>query len=163
MNFRHLSSATYQTTFTQWPIQIPAGGNPKGGGAILLFGQNFPKICSKMKAIGPRRTQRISGAPPIRQWDYSGGSRILPRRWYANPIFYQRAMLPLDPPVVYNINNWFMVLDDDHLNSAQKVLYRYWQSIIMNQKLRLFSRDRRVNISIMLVTLLPPAKYVAER
>ena len=61
-------------------------------------------------------------------------------------------MLPLAPPVEYNINNWFMVLDDDHLNPAQKSPL-WLLTIIMNQKLRLFSRDRRVNISIMLVTL----------
>ena len=58
--------------FYQWRIQdFPEEGAPTtkvGGGANLLFGQNFPENCMKMDEFGPREGARCPGTPPqIRQ------------------------------------------------------------------------------------------------
>ena len=45
--------------------QVADPGFPRGGGGNLLFGQNFPENCIKMKELGPGvGGWRIPGALP---------------------------------------------------------------------------------------------------
>ena len=64
----------------QWCIQdFPNWGsaNPKGGGAKLLFRQNFPKNCMKIKEIGPRERTHLQRLPFGSANDSCGSNTIL--------------------------------------------------------------------------------------
>ena len=61
-----------RNSLLQWRIQdLPQSTNSKGGGAMLSFGQFFPKNCMKLIEIGPGRGHPLSPLW-IRQWSNKG-------------------------------------------------------------------------------------------